>query len=201
MNAKLLPAAWLLMVASAGCADAGPTGASQDAMTEVQLTGDAPQGGSASHSASPEGGSAEMEGTVRVAARVYLQSTAGRWTEVTGGVAAEQTVDAAGADGFRLLARGQIEAGAYRRIRIEFEEVRADVNGALALQLGSGLVSVEVGSSGAVVVERAIDLRAGAASESRVNVDLNAPEWIDSADSGGHVARGAFESAVHVTAQ
>lgn len=201
MNTNLMPAALLVVLAAAGCADAGPTGAESDATTEVRVAGDAPQGGTASRSASSTDGEAAVEGSVRVTARVYLQRETGTWVDVTGAAAAEQTVDAAGDDGFRLLARSEVDAGTYQRIRIEFEDVRAEVNGALALQLGSGLVSVELGSSGRVVVERAIELRAGAGSVSRVHVDLNAPQWIETADDGGIIARGAFESAVTVAAQ
>lgn len=203
MKTFLVPAAALLLVSAAGCSDAGPTGATEEATTEVRVAGDDPDGGSASRTESPasSASSADLEGSVQVAARVYLQSTSGTWVELTGNGAAEQTVDASGEEGFRLLARTEVDATTYQRVRVVFEDVRAEVEGGLAVQIGAGSVSLGLDTGSDVTVEREIELHAEAGSVSRIDIDLNASEWLGAAVAGEAGAASAFASAVTVGAR
>jgi hypothetical protein len=193
----------LLLLSTAACTDGGPTGAEEGkAAAEVRVHGDAPSGASESRSQSSSEATGEVEGSVDVQARVYLQTEAGHWVEVTNGAAA-QTVEASGSDGFRLLASSEIEARSYHRVRLEFESVRGELSGGLALGIGGGsaIVHVETGSSGQVTVEREVDVAAHAGTTTRLDIDLNTAQWAGAASgTTGVVAESAFASAVSVTA-
>ena len=205
MTKILFPLAAILMSGAAAGSDTGPTGAGEEATTEVRVNGDAPDAGAA-RSESPSGAEAEstgeVEGSVDVAARVYLQTEAGSWVEVTGDGTAEQTVEASGRDGFRLLARGGVDATTYQRIRVSFERVHAELDGSIALDLGvgDGLVTLDLGSGGDVTVEREIEVEARSGGVTRVDIDLNTAQWAAASASGEAAARSAFEGAVSISA-
>lgn len=206
MTTKTLITLPAILLLGAACSDTGPTGAAPgEARTEVRVHGDAPSGASESRSpASAESAaesSGEVEGSVAVKARVYLQTDAGGWVELTNG-AAQQTVEASGSDGFRLLATSDIEATSYQRVRVEFESVEGELSGGLAVALGadSALVAVDVGTSGRVTVEREVDVEARAGAVTHLDIDLNTALWASQAASTGVVSQSAFTSAVAITA-
>ena len=194
-----------LMLLAAGCDEAGPTGlAAGESRAEVRVHGDAPAADPAeSQGTSPEEssrGESDVEGSVEVRARVYLQSEAGTWVELTQG-AASRTVSASGEHESRMLASSELEARSYQRVRVEFEEVRAALTGGIGVELGSsGLVlTVNAGADGTIVVEREVALHAGAGDVSRIDIDLNISRWAGESGSGGVVAESAFTSAVAIT--
>lgn len=186
---------------SAACSDASITGAAAgEATTEVRLHGDAPAGGNQSVAPASDESATEIQGTVEVAARVYLQSDAGEWVELTSGAAAEQSVEVSGEDGYRLLARAEVEARTYERVRVVFERVEGEFDGQVEIGLGGEVISAELdlGSEGELVVERDIAMNAGA--DTRLDIDLNAGGWASEAASSGVIARGDFASAVAISA-
>lgn len=192
----------LVLLSVTACSDGEPTGLEEGrAAAEVRVHGDASSGASESRAESSSGEGSELEGSVDLQARVYLQTEAGQWVELTRG-SAEQTVEASGSDGFKLLASSEIEAESYHRVRVEFERVRGDLSGGLVLGLngGSAQLRVDVGSSGRVTVEREVDLAAHASTTTRIDIDLNTAQWAGAGDSAGLVAQGAFASAVAITA-
>lgn len=195
-------AAALLAVGLAGCEQAtAPAGEGRAAM-EVGMRGDAasPRSSSSSGARSSE---TVGSGRIEVAARVYLESAEGGRVELTRGTA-RQTVEASGSDGVRLLATSEVDARAYRRVRVEFERVEADL--AAGVQIGGSLVSgsvqVDGGSDGRVVVERELRVEARSGSVSRIEIDLNSDQWLGSAESGARaVSEAEFSSAVLITAR
>lgn len=192
----------ILLLATAGCSDGTVTGAGDgDATTEVRIHGDAPNSTNESRAESTSEGSADVEGSMEVSARVYVQSEAGQWVEVTRGTA-EQTVEASGDDGFKVLARSEVEAQSYHRVRIEFEEVQGDLSGSVLLGLGGGssLVSLDVGGDGRVTVEREVDFVAQAGTTTHLDIDLNTAAWAGESSDAGVVAEGAFTNAVSIAA-
>lgn len=192
----------LTMLALAGCEEAtGPAAGRAEIQASVQgddpgaQTSEAPEDG-VLHSAD---GSGESE--VRVVAQVFVWAEAEGWVEVTRG-AAEQTVRASGEDGAHLLAEAEVEAGVYRRVRIEFQQVEADVSGEVQVGtgLGQGTVQVKSDAEGPVVVEREIELNASSRSTSELRIDLNAQQWMGRADATTRtVAEADFQSAVAVS--
>lgn len=197
----LMPTALLLLPALA-CSEGTVTAPEQgNAPAEVRIHGDAPAESSQSRSASTSA-SGELDGSLDVRARVFVRSEAQGWVEVTRG-AADQTVEADGGDGFQLLARSEIEAQSYDRVRVEFEQVSGDLSGSLLLGLAGGgaTVALDVGGDGKVTVEREIHFTASADATSRLDIDLNAPAWAGESDGSGVVAEGAFASAVGIAAR
>ena len=192
-------AAAVLALGLAGC-ETGTEPATGEARMAVAVRGDTPSGANASRSAA-DGSAAEA--TLEVEARVWVQSEAGRWMEVTRG-AARQTVEASGRDGARLLATGEVEAGSYRRVRVEFERVEARSESGIRIGAGllTGVVRVELGGDGRTVVERRIALEARARSQTELEVDLNADQWLGRADVQSRtVAESEFQGAVRVLAR
>jgi hypothetical protein len=197
----VLVTGWLALVMG-GCGS-DLAGASAAAITEIHVIGNAQE--SRGQSGEEPGTAAReprdrVEGTLDVRARVYVQSEAGGWIEVTRG-AAEQRVDASGRTGARLLARSEVEVRSYRRVRIEFEEVRGEVTGGILLDtgLGGGAVRLQVGSGGRVVVEREIDLTARAGSVALLEIDLASASWAQGGTGASRVvAESEFASAVRV---
>ncbi|HEX6069389.1 MAG TPA: hypothetical protein VFZ18_06180 [Longimicrobiaceae bacterium] len=201
-NLRAMLPAVLLLVPAMACSEGTPTGTAEGtAPAEVRIHGDAPAETSESRSATTSA-SGELDGSLEVTARVWVQSEGGRWVEVTRG-SAEQTVEASGEDGFRVLARSEIEAQSYNRVRVEFERVRGDLSGAVLLGLagGSATVALDVGGDGRVTVEREIHFAASSGATTRLDIDLNAPAWAGESDGAGMVAEGAFASAVGITAR
>jgi hypothetical protein len=201
-NLRMMAPAVLTLLATAACDEGVATGPEgQNAATEVRLHGDAPSGANESRAASTSS-SSEIEGSLDVRARVFVWSEAGEWVELTRG-SSEQTVEASGEDGFKLLARSEVEAGSYSRVRVEFERVSGELSGSLFLGLGGGSASLalETGGDGKVVVEREVRFEADAGATTHLDVDLNAPAWVEGSGEAGVVAESAFASAVEIAAR
>jgi hypothetical protein len=200
-TARIIAAA-LVTAGLTACDEAtGPRAGS--GQVEAAAIGDAStSSGSAS---APDDGStstAGAEGTVHFRARVYLWSDAGQWVEVTNGAAAAGSVDASGSDGAKLFASSAMEARSYTRVRVVFEDVRAEMTGDVQIGVGTtitGNVSVEMGDDGSATVEREIDLRVRGGSTARLVIDLNSNAWITLADPQIRtVSRTDFVGAVRV---
>ena len=182
----------------AGCESATLPATNRSEM-EVGVRGD---GGNDAYSAYRTGSSSEANGRIEIEARVYLQSAAGQWIEVTEGVA-RQTVEASGDDGVRVLATGSVEASSYTRVRVDFERVTTQVEGQLTVGTGglTGTVRVDGGSDGRVTLERELRVDARADVMTRIEIDLNADQWLTRADASSNaVAESEFASAVNITA-
>lgn len=194
-------------VALAACSgdSTGPSAGDGEAAFEVAARGDdAP----ATAQQSPTGGATfthtSAEGTIRFRARVYAQTSAGSWVELTNRTAQEAAVDASGHGSAVVFARTKAKAQAYGRVRVVFESVRADLDGQLQVGTGllSGAVSVDLRSDGQVVVEREVSVSARAGATTRVLLNLNAGAWLNRANATTRtVAESEFASAVRVTAQ
>lgn len=194
----------VLVLGMGACDEAATGAAAGQSRMEVGMRGDDGTAGASASRASDaryslSGGAS---GSVDVRARVWVETRAGEWVEVTNGMES-QTVQASGSDGGRLLASAEVEASEYRRVRVEFDRVRANVVGGITIGTGllSGSVSVSSGSDGTIVVERDVDFAARAGATSRIDVNLNAEEWLQSADAETHaVAEAEFRNAVTITA-
>jgi hypothetical protein len=187
----------------AGCDDAtGPGGAGR---VEMAAIGD--DGTGAAQSAAPSGqqqsASGSAEGEVHFSARVYLRTNAGSWIEVTEGAAQSATVRSSGGAEATTFVRSSIDAGAYSRVRVVFEDVRAQTSGDVVIGIGGtaeGEVHVDA-SGGPAVVERDLAVRVTADGTTRLVLNLNSDAWITRADSQTRaVARSEFEGAVRVYA-
>lgn len=204
---KMTSAALTLACAAllGGCAEATAPSGAGDAPVRVAVQGDDAAGSS---SAAREGNAAYLasgsaEGQVEVRARVLVQTSTGAWVDLTRGMA-EQTVDASGRAGAKLLATTQVSAGGYNRVRVEFERVRANVLAGVQIGAGplQGMVTVELGSDGKVVVEREVAFQARGEASTEVLVNLNADQWLGRADATTRTtSEAAFQSAVTITAR
>jgi hypothetical protein len=190
------------MVGLLGCEN--PTLSGDHGEVEVGVTGS----GAGEASAAPmtsgvaSSGEGSVSGSVDVRARVWVRAEGRHWVEVTRGYT-EQRVDVRGGDGLKLLARAELEAGGYDRVRVEFERVDAWVEGGLAIGVGllTGEVRVASGANGRIVVEREVPLRVRARSRAQLGVALNAEHWLRHADAQTRtVAEADFRSAVQVLA-
>lgn len=180
---------------------------SGEARMEVGVQGD---GGTRQRSASDSPSAdqsgwamGEASGTVEVRARVFIQGSGGAWVPLTDG-AAQQTVEASGSGEVKLLSTARVEAGTYRRVRVEFERVEADLRSGVLIQSGllTGVVRVDAGGDGEVVVEREVEITARSGTATRVEIDLNASQWLRRADASARtVAEAEFRSAVAITAR
>lgn len=193
------------LVLGMGACDGDATGAAAgQSRVEVGMRGDDGSGGASASRASEtryslSGGAS---GSVEVRARVWVETRAGDWVEVTNGAESE-TVQASGSDGGRLLASAEVDASEYRRVRVEFDRVQANVVGSVTIgtSLLSGSISVNSGTDGTIVVERDVDFEARAGATSHIDVNLNAQEWLQRADAETHaVAEAEFRNAVTITA-
>lgn len=203
MNGKGL---WIAAAAVVLGACENVAGPGDEARMEVAAVG---EDGSASRStSSSESGTRSQQssasGTVTFDARVYVQTTAGAWLELTQGAAESVTVDAAGQSESRAFASKRLEAGSYSRVRVVFEEVDAQVNGSIQIGTGllSGAVTVDLQSDNQVVVEREVNVTARTAATTRLLVNLNADAWLNRANAQTKtVSEAEFASAVAVTAR
>ena len=206
MMRSLTTALAAVLALGLGACDREVTGATSGrSQMEVAMRGDdAPAEASTSPASSSRyslGGGAS--GSVDVRARVWVETNAGEWVEVTKGVASE-TVQASGNDGSRLLATAEVDASEYHRVRVEFDRVQADVLGSITIgtSLLSGSVTVNSGSDGKIVVEREVAWEARAGATSHIEVNLNAQEWLQRADTETHaVAEAEFQNAVAIRAR
>lgn len=140
-------------------------------------------------------------GSVDVRARVFIEARGGEWVDVTNGFEA-RTVQASGGDGVQVLASTEVDAREYRRVRVEFERVQADLLGSITIgsSLLSGTVTVDSGTNGTIVVERDVAFETRAGATSRLEVNLNAGEWLQHADTETKaVAAAEFRNAVVIT--
>lgn len=185
------------------CSDA--TGASGgDAQMQVAAQGDNPPGASATRA--PDGASyshSSASGTVDFRARVWVQTSAGGWVELTNQAAQQAVVDASGHAGAVVFATSSVEAGAYSRVRVVFEDVRANLSG--GIQVGTGLltgsVTVSLGGDGSVTVERQVNVSASAGGTTRLLINLNSDVWLNQASATTRtVSEAAFAAAVQITA-
>jgi hypothetical protein len=191
--------AGLMTVGLAAC-DTEPTAPAQDAATmEVVLYGDAESGSSAASQALHGNAAGEATGSVEVRARVYVQSNTRGWVELTNGAAARQTVGMASEAEGRVLTSSQVRAESYTRVRVVFEDVRAQVTG--GLNLGTGLLQgeVRVGAQGGTTVEREVQFTVRSGTTSRLVIDLNAQTWLQRADTSTRmVGESEFRNAVAI---
>lgn len=201
-RAALLP---LLAAALGACADAtGSSGGSGDATMRVNAIGDNGSGPQATRSA--DGAryvTTTANGTVDFTARAYVQTSAGGWTELTGGAAQHAVVDASGHAGAVAFATGHVSAGAYGRVRLVFENVHGNLSSGLQVSSGllTGSVNVDMQGDGSVTVERSVSVTAGAGATTNLLIDLNSDVWMNQASATSHtVSEAAFASAVQVTA-
>lgn len=204
-KAVILPA--LLIIGMGACDDA--TGPESGGRMEVGAVGDS-DGTSGSQSASPyttrslSAMSGSAEGTVEFAARIYIQSSAGEWIEVTQNAAERAAVEASGNGGAEVFVASRVDAGSYNRVRVVFEDVEADVTGGITIGLGellTGRVSVNLGANSETVVEQAVQVNVDGGATSRITIDLNSDAWLSRANADTHaVAESDFESAVRIIA-
>lgn len=195
-----------LALVLAAC-DGDATGAAGgDAQLQVAARGDdAP----AAQSVSPaEDGASythtSAQGTIDFRARVYVQSSTSGWMELTNGAAGSARVAASGHGEAVAFASGRVAVGSYNRVRVVFEDVDANLSAGLQLSTGllTGTVSVNLESDGQVVVEREVNVSAGAGAASRIVINLNADAWLNSANAQTRtVSEAEFRNAVRVTAQ
>lgn len=142
-------------------------------------------------------------GTVDFRARVYVQTQAGGWVELTNNAAQHAVVDASGQAGAVVLATSHVEAGTYTHVRVVFEQVNANLSGSLQISTGllSGSVNVDTQGDGSVTVERTIAANVNAGATSHLLINLNSDVWLNQASATTHtVSETAFASAVQVTA-
>lgn len=187
----------------AGCSgDAtGPSGSGDATMQAAAIGDDSPSTSTSSSGPSFSYGSAS--GTVDFSARVYVQTSAGAWTELTNGAWSAGSVDASGHGNAFVFASSRVAAGGYARVRVVFQEVRANMSGSLVVSSGllSGSVMVDMQSEGSVTVERQVAVSANANGTTRLLVNLNAGAWLNQANASTRTAsKSAFASAVAVTA-
>jgi hypothetical protein len=147
----------------------------------------------------------QTEGTVEFRARVYVRSSvnASQWVEVTNQAAQRVRVDASGRQGATTFATAQVDAHSYNRVRVVFEEVKADVTGGIRIGTGllTGEIRVDLGGSGETVVERNIDVTLSEGTSATLVIDLNTDAWLSRADAQSRtVSRAEFESAVRLFA-
>jgi hypothetical protein len=142
-------------------------------------------------------------GTVDFRARVYVQTQAGGWVELTNHAAQHAVVDASGQAGAVVLATSHVEAGSYTHVRVVFENVNASLSGSMQISTGllSGSVNVDTQGDGNITVERTIAANVNAGATSHLLINLNSDVWLNQASATTHtVSETAFASAVQVTA-
>ena len=194
-----------LAAALGACGDATGVSGSGNSRMQVSAVGD---NAGAAQQMSPDGGAPSYqtttaEGTVQFRARVYVQTDAGQWVELTSGAAQQATVDASGRAGAVVLATSRVEAGAYARVRVVFESVDASLNGSLSVSTGllSGTVRVDTQGDGSVTVERQVSAHASAGGTTSLLINLNSDVWLNQASATSKtVSEAAFAAAVAVTA-
>ncbi len=194
------------LVAALGACDSA-TGPGERTTMEVAVQGDGSGASSSTstvsstHSQSFASGSAE--GTIDFRARVWIRTNTSQWVELTQSAAKRAVVDASGRQGAQTFVTTQVEARSYNRVRIEFEEVQANVTGGLFVGSGllSGVIRVDIQSGNRATVERDIEINTEAGSTTRLVLDLNASQWLSRANAQAKtVSRAEFESAVRVFA-
>ncbi|HYJ78756.1 MAG TPA: hypothetical protein VEW03_04065 [Longimicrobiaceae bacterium] len=201
-HATLTAAACAALLAGCSGDATGPSG-SGDATMQAAAIGDDPPASPAAAGSGPSFNHNGASGTVDFQARIYVQTSAGAWTELTSGAWGSGTVDASGHGSAVVFATSRVAAGGYARVRVVFQEVRANMSGSLVVSSGllSGSVTVDMQSDGSVTVERQVSASASAGGTTRLLVNLNAGAWLNQANASTHtVSESDFASAVAVTA-
>jgi hypothetical protein len=192
--------ATVLAFGAAAC-DTDPVGPNSGTATmQVVVYGDADMRSSSMNQSQSGEAASEARGNIDVRARVYVQSQTNGWVELTQGAAARQTVNAATSTQGQLLTTSSVAADSYTRVRVVFEDVRAQVTGGLTI--GTGLLQgeVRVGGQGQTTVEREVRFTAQSGSTSQLMIDLNAQTWLQRADASTRVVSEAeFRNAVAIT--
>lgn len=190
-----------------GCSDAtGTAGSGGDGRMQVNAIGDNGSGANANRMTSgsaPHYATTTAQGTVDFNARVYVQTQAGGWVELTSGAAQHAVVDASGQAGSVAFASSNVQAGAYTRVRVVFESVHANMSGSMQVSTGllTGSVNVDTQGDGSVTVERQVSANVNAGGTAHLLIDLNSDVWLNQASASSHtVSEAAFAGAVQVIA-
>lgn len=202
---SVLPAALVLVLAACENTTLGITrgSGSGDARIQVSVLGDNPPL-SLSVRRADGGGPAfnhtAAQGTIEFRARVYVQSTARGWVELTGNAARSGTVSASGHGDPLAFVSSRVNTESYDRVRIIFQEVEANLTAGSGLLTGN--VSVDMDSDGQVVVEREVSISASTAATTQLLINLNADAWLSQASTATRtVGEAAFQAAVQVAVQ
>jgi hypothetical protein len=188
------------------CSDATGVSGSGNSTMQVSAVGD--DNGTTNSVAPAQQGDAPRfatttaNGTVDFRARVYVQTQAGSWVELTNNAASHAVVDASGKAGAVVLATSHVEAQTYARVRVVFSQVNANLSSSLSVSTGllSGSVSVDSQGDGSITVERTVSVTANAGSTAHLLVNLNSDVWLNQASATTHtVSSTAFAGAVQVT--
>jgi hypothetical protein len=169
-----------------GCGNLTAGGAGE---AEVFVAGDGQAAESAGGEAAPTSREAAVpaivshsfEGTVKVTLDVFAvgaTEAATHSSSLTGGV---RTVEVDVRGEFPVsLGTVIVPPGVYGGVRVVFTEIRAQLTAGLGdlPLLGAGEVVVDLGSSGALTVEREIVLALDEDDRLEVLIDLRAPVWI-----------------------
>lgn len=197
-----------LALGMSACDDVAGPDAQGSGELQVAAIGDA-NGANAEHSAgapsfsqSYSDSQGRVEGTVHFRARVYVRAETGQWVEVTKRAADSTSVQLSDSTRAKTFVTARINAGTYDRVRVEFEEVRADVQSGLRVSLGSlltGTVRVDLGGDGKATVEREVPVTVRGDASTQLVIDLNSGAWLTSADSQTRAAsETSFQSSVRV---
>jgi len=151
-----------------------------------------------SSSAAEAAAASTAKGSIELSAAAALLDENGREHALTDGFASGR-FRIEGADSV-LLGDGSVPAGRYRRVRIRFARVSAEVSGGVVIG-GIALTGpVLVGIAGEpLVVEAPLDLLVEAGTTRTLVVDLNADAWLSTADPIARVVQpSAFSAALRV---
>jgi len=179
------------------------TAAEGEATMQVSAIGD-DTGSSRSQGALYTQSLSGAEGTVEFRARVFVRSSTSGWVELTQGAAKRAVVDASGRGSATAFTTAGVAATSYNRVRVEFEEVKANVTGSIQVGTGflTGEVRVDLAGDNRTVVERSVDVSLSSGSRAELLINLNADAWMNQASAQSRtVSEAAFQSAVTVTAR
>lgn len=188
------------------CGDITGPGEGQ-ATFQVAAQGDDPsaqqssQGTTSTYSQPMTSTDGRAQGEVEFRAQVEVQTRTGGW--ITLNQLQEVHVDASGQE-TKTFASTRVDADSYTRIRVTFENVKANVTGGIQIGTGflAGEVRVNLGSEGQTVVEREIDVNAGAGATTTLLINLNSSQWLNRADAQAKtVSEADFRSAVQIVAR
>ena len=205
-NATLFALAAAAVLAGCSGDATGSTGSGGGGRMQVNAIGDRGPGTTANRmtdGSEPHYATTTAQGTVDFNARVYVQTQAGGWVELTGGAAQHAVVDASGQAGSVLFASSNVQAGAYTHVRVVFEQVHANMSGSMQVSTGllTGSVNVDMQGDGSVTVERQVSASVNAGSTASLLIDLNSDVWLNQASASSHtVSEAAFAGAVQVIA-
>jgi hypothetical protein len=167
---------------------------------------DPPEEGAAAASTStsapaPPGSSNAMiiEGTITFEVGIRVLSDDGDWVDLTDGFA-ERTLRLEGTDEAKL-ATGGVPAGRYRRARMPFRRIEANVLRGLNVdgEVVVGMVPVNILPGAAITVERALDLEVRDGETEAILMDLNVQLWLRRFDRmRRHVRESDFSDAVRM---